>query len=128
MHGLCLSMSLQLTTFTPLVQYGCSDRLRFFLCAVYAPMCTVKVRSDMPQHGLPVYHAPILWLTCLPCSNPLAYLFTMLQSSGLPVYHAPILWLTCLPCSIPLAYLFTMLQSFTGDSINVTISYWDDND
>ncbi|KAK2147385.1 hypothetical protein NP493_3447g00010 [Ridgeia piscesae] len=25
---------LQLTTFTPLVQYGCSDRLRFFLCAV----------------------------------------------------------------------------------------------
>ena len=39
----CLSMFIQLTTFTPLVQYGCSDRLRFFLCAVYAPMCTVKV-------------------------------------------------------------------------------------
>lgn len=34
---------LQLRTFAPLIQYGCSAHLRFFLCAVYAPMCTEKV-------------------------------------------------------------------------------------
>ena len=70
-------------------------------------MC--RVRAHVYCQGK-VRHATG-WPTCLPCSNPLAYLFTMLQSSGLPVYHAPILWLTCLPCSNPLAYLFTMLQS-----------------
>ena len=33
----------QLRTFTPLVQYGCSPRLVFFLCSAYLPMCTEKV-------------------------------------------------------------------------------------
>ena len=34
---------LQLRTFLPLIQYGCSPDLRFFLCTVYTPMCTEKV-------------------------------------------------------------------------------------
>ena len=33
----------QLKTFTSLIQYGCSSQMGFFLCTVYAPMCTVQV-------------------------------------------------------------------------------------
>lgn len=31
----------------PLVQFGCSSLLKFFLCSLYAPMCTVQVDEPM---------------------------------------------------------------------------------
>lgn len=36
-----------LHTFLPLIQYGCSAQLHFFLCAAYLPMCTPKVRAPI---------------------------------------------------------------------------------
>lgn len=42
-HTLQADADVTLQTFSPLVQYGCSSQLHFFLCAVYVPMCTDKV-------------------------------------------------------------------------------------
>ena len=42
-HTSLQDAELTLHTFSPLVQYGCSSRLRFFLCSAYLPMCTEKV-------------------------------------------------------------------------------------
>ena len=45
-HELQKDAELQLQTFTPLIQFGCSSQLLFFLCSVYAPYCTEK--TDVP--------------------------------------------------------------------------------
>ncbi len=41
---------MQLQTFTPLIQYGCSSQLRFFLCAVYVPVCSPKVLHPIGEN------------------------------------------------------------------------------
>lgn len=40
--------ALKLHEFAPLVAYGCHGHLRFFLCSLYAPMCTEQVSSSIP--------------------------------------------------------------------------------
>ena len=35
----------ELNSFQPLLRYGCSSRLRLFLCAAYVPLCAEAVRS-----------------------------------------------------------------------------------
>ncbi|XP_054708857.1 frizzled-4-like [Uloborus diversus] len=42
-HDMQRDAEFQIKTFSPLLKYGCSSRLGFFLCSVYAPMCTEKV-------------------------------------------------------------------------------------
>lgn len=39
--------ALQVNEFIPLVQFGCSRLLKFFLCSLYAPMCTEQVDETM---------------------------------------------------------------------------------
>uniref|UniRef100_A0A8C3PKB0 Frizzled class receptor 9 n=1 Tax=Calidris pygmaea TaxID=425635 RepID=A0A8C3PKB0_9CHAR len=40
--------ALKLHEFAPLVEYGCHVHLRFFLCSLYAPMCTDQVSASIP--------------------------------------------------------------------------------
>ena len=42
-HKSIQDAELTLQTFSPLIEYGCSSNLRFFLCSSYLPMCTEKV-------------------------------------------------------------------------------------
>lgn len=78
-HELQQDAQLQLQTFTPLIQYGCSSRLRFFLCSIYVPMCTEKV----PQTIGPC--APL-------CEDVKARCQPVLQEFGFP-------WPSALECS-----------------------------
>lgn len=48
-----ITIFLKLQTFAPLISYGCSNQLNFFLCAAYLPMCTPKINSMIgPCRGL----------------------------------------------------------------------------
>lgn len=39
--------AIQVHEFIPLVQFGCSRLLKFFLCSLYAPMCTEMVDETL---------------------------------------------------------------------------------
>lgn len=40
--------AIKLHEFAPLVEYGCHNHLKFFLCSLYAPMCTEQVSTPIP--------------------------------------------------------------------------------
>ena len=44
--------ALDVYQFYPLVNYGCSDHLRLFLCVVYAPVCSVLKAPVPPCRSL----------------------------------------------------------------------------
>lgn len=46
-HELQQDADIQYQTFLALIQYGCSNKLKFFLCSVYTPMCTEKVAQPI---------------------------------------------------------------------------------
>lgn len=78
-HELQTDADFTLQTFSPLIQYGCSAQLNFFLCAAYAPMCTPKVPFPIgPCQGL--------------CETVRARCHPVLQGFGFP-------WPAALECS-----------------------------
>ncbi|KPP63878.1 frizzled-10-like [Scleropages formosus] len=40
--------AIKLHEFAPLIEYGCHSHLKFFLCSLYAPMCTEQVSTPIP--------------------------------------------------------------------------------
>jgi len=70
----------ELNTFQPLLQYGCSSRLPFLLCAAYVPLCTEMVQAvigpcrqlceDVRRHCEPVLNRfGFPWPSSLNCSR-----------------------------------------------------------
>ncbi|CAL4122163.1 unnamed protein product [Meganyctiphanes norvegica] len=59
--------------FMPMVNLGCSKYLRFFLCSLYAPMCTTVSGTDIPS--IPSCKSICLEVksTCLPLLQSLNY-------------------------------------------------------
>uniref|UniRef100_A0A674PKY2 Frizzled class receptor 9b n=1 Tax=Takifugu rubripes TaxID=31033 RepID=A0A674PKY2_TAKRU len=47
-HDDQMEADIKLNEFAPLVAYGCDVHLRFFLCSLYAPMCTDEVSTSIP--------------------------------------------------------------------------------
>lgn len=43
-----LEASIKLHEFVPLIEFGCHSHLKFFLCSLYAPMCTEQVSTPIP--------------------------------------------------------------------------------
>lgn len=78
-HEVQTDADFTLQTFSPLIQYGCSTQLHFFLCAAYVPMCTPKVPVPIgPCRGL----CETIRARCLP----------VLQGFGFP-------WPSALDCN-----------------------------
>lgn len=81
--------AIQVHEFTPLVQFGCSRLLRFFLCSQFAPMCT-----EMGDETLII---PVCRSMCLEVKSKCAPILTkfsfqwppMLDCSKLPQHDDP---------------------------------------
>lgn len=48
-HNDQAAAAIQVHEFIPLVEIGCSKHLKFFLCSLYAPMCTEQVDVSIPS-------------------------------------------------------------------------------
>ncbi|KAM9476097.1 frizzled-10 [Clarias gariepinus] len=47
-HENQIEASIKLHEFVPLIEFGCHSHLKFFLCSLYAPMCTEQVSTPIP--------------------------------------------------------------------------------
>ncbi|KAJ1522262.1 hypothetical protein ONE63_002565 [Megalurothrips usitatus] len=85
-----------LSTFAPLVQYGCSKQLLLFLCAVLVPMCTDQVDSILAEPPHVVAIGPCRGLCeavrarCLPVLQNFSYPWPpQLDCSRFPPHNSP---------------------------------------